>query len=206
MEIKDRIIQGSLKQFMQYGFRNVSMDDIARNLGMSKKTLYQYFEDKDELVKAALEYDIEIDQKDCLICSTTSSNAIAEVYNIINVVAEQLSDMNPMVLLEMQKFHPTAFSRFQQHKDGFILKMITENLKRGIAEELYREDINVEVLAKFRLESIMLIFNPEIFPLSKNYPLKELMLIIGEHFLYGIATSKGYKQIQKHQQERIKNK
>jgi TetR/AcrR family transcriptional regulator, cholesterol catabolism regulator len=69
---------------------------------------------------------------------------------------------------------------------------------------LYREDINVEVLAKFRLESMMLIFNPEVFPLSKNYSLKNLMLIIGEHFLYGIATPKGYKLIQKHQQERIK--
>jgi TetR/AcrR family transcriptional regulator, cholesterol catabolism regulator len=206
MDSKERIVQGSLKQFMQYGFRNVSMDDIARNLGMSKKTLYQYFEDKDELVQAALEYDIEIDQRDCLICSTTSANAIAEVYNIINVVAQQLGDMNPMVLLEMQKFHPAAFNRFQQHKDGFILKMIIENLHRGIAEELYREDINVEVLAKFRLESMMLLFNPEIFPLSKTYPLHQLMLIIGEHFLYGIATPKGYKIIQKHQQERVKNK
>jgi AcrR family transcriptional regulator len=206
MDSKERIVQGSLKQFMQYGFRNVSMDDIARNLGMSKKTLYQYFADKDELVQAALEYDIEIDQKDCIICSTTSGNAIAEVYNIINVVAEQLRDMNPMVLLEMQKFHPTAFNRFKQHKDGFILKMINENLNRGIAEGLYREDINVEVLSKFRLESMMLVFNPEVFPLSRTYPLLDLMLIIGEHFLYGIATPKGYKLIQKHQQERIKNK
>lgn len=206
MDNKERIVQGSLKQFMQYGFRNVSMDDIARNLGMSKKTLYQYFTDKDELVKAALEYDIEIDQKDCLVCSTTSANAIAEVYNIINVVAEQLGDMNPMVLLEMQKFHPTAFKRFQEHKDGFILTMITENLKRGIKEELYREDINIEVLAKFRLESMMLVFNPEAFPQSKTYSLHQLMLMLGEHFLYGIATPKGYKLIQKHQQERIKNK
>lgn len=206
MDNKQRIVQGSLKQFMQYGFRNVSMDDIARNLGMSKKTLYQYFTDKDELVKAALEYDIEIDQKDCLICSTASGNAIAEVYNIINIVAEQLRDMNPMVLLEMQKFHPAAFKRFQQHKDDFILKMITENLNRGIEEGLYREDINVEVLSKFRLESMMLVFNPEVFPFSKTYPLQDLMLIIGEHFLYGIATPKGYKLIQKHQQERVKSK
>jgi AcrR family transcriptional regulator len=204
MDVKDRIVQGSLKQFMQYGFRNVSMDDIASNLGMSKKTLYQHFAEKDELVEAALEYDIEIDQKDCLICTTTSANAIAEVYNVIDVVAEQLRDMNPMVLYEMQKFHPKAFQRFQRHKDEFILKMIHQNLLRGIKEGLYREDINVEVLAKFRLESMMLIFNPEVFPLSKSYPLKDLMMIIGEHFLYGIATTKGDKLIQKNQLERTK--
>jgi TetR/AcrR family transcriptional regulator, cholesterol catabolism regulator len=204
MDVKDRIVQGSLKQFMQYGFRNVSMDDIASNLGMSKKTLYQHFAEKDELVEAALEYDIEIDQKDCIMCTTTSDNAIAEVYNIIDVVAEQLRDMNPMVLYEMQKFHPKAFQRFQRHKDEFILKMIHQNLLRGIEEGLYREDINVEVLAKFRLESMMLIFNPEVFPLSKSYPLKDLMMIIGEHFLYGIATIKGDKLIQKNQLERTK--
>jgi AcrR family transcriptional regulator len=206
MEIRDRIVQSSLKQFMQYGFRSVSMDDIAAALGVSKKTLYQHFADKDELVEAVLEYDIEIDQNDCLICTTTSGNAIAEVYNIIQVVAEQLRDMNPMVLYEMQKFHPSAYKRFEQHKDEFILKMIHQNLVRGIEEGLYREDINIEVLAKFRLESMMLIFNPEVFPLAKTYPLKDLMLIIGEHFLYGIATTKGHKLIHKHQQERIKNK
>jgi TetR/AcrR family transcriptional regulator, cholesterol catabolism regulator len=204
MDAKDRIVQGSLKQFMQYGFRNVSMDDIASNLGMSKKTLYQHFAEKDELVEAALEYDIELDQKDCIRCTTTAANAIEEVYNIIDVVAEQLRDMNPMVLFEMQKFHPKAFQRFQRHKDEFILKMIHQNLLRGIEQGLYREDINVEVIAKFRLESMMLIFHPETFPLSKTYPLNNLMLIISEHFLYGIATPKGCKLIQKNQSERVK--
>jgi len=204
MDAKDRIVQGSLKQFMQYGFRNVSMDDIASNLGMSKKTLYRHFTEKEELVAAALEFDIENNQKDCVRSTNTSNNAIAEVYDIIRVVAEQLRDMNPMVLFEMQKFHPKAFKRFQQHKDEFILKMIHQNLLRGIAEGLYREDINIEVLAKFRLESMMLIFNPEIFPFSKSYPLMDLMMIIGEHFLFGISTNKGYKLIQKHQLDRSK--
>jgi AcrR family transcriptional regulator len=204
MDVKDRIVQGSLRQFMQYGFRNVSMDDIASNLGMSKKTLYQHFTEKEELVAAALEFDIENNQKDCVRSTNTSNNAIAEVYDIIRVVAEQLRDMNPMVLFEMQKFHPKAFKRFQQHKDEFILKMIHQNLLRGIAEGLYREDINIEVLAKFRLESMMLIFNPEIFPFSKSYPLMDLMMIIGEHFLFGISSNKGYKLIQKHQLDRSK--
>jgi AcrR family transcriptional regulator len=204
MEIKDRIIQGSFELFMRYGFRSVSMDDIAGKMGMSKKTLYQHFADKDQLVEAALDYDIEHNQQDCLVCTTNSTDAVKEVYNIIDTVAEQLSDMNPMVLYEMQKFHPSAFKRFQKHKDEFILKMIQQNLERGIAEGLYREDINIEVIAKFRLESMMLIFNLEVFPLAKTYPLKELMLIIGEHFLYGISSPKGYKLIQKYQQDRIK--
>ncbi|MES2430530.1 MAG: TetR/AcrR family transcriptional regulator [Bacteroidota bacterium] len=205
MEVKDRIIQGAFELFMRYGFRSVSMDDIAGKMGMSKKTLYQHFEDKDQLVEAALDYDIEHDQRDCMLCMAESQNAIEEVYNIIDTVAEQLRDMNPMVLYEMQKFHPSAFKRFQKHKDEFILKMIHQNLQRGIAEGLYREDINIEVLSKFRLESMMLIFNIEVFPLAKTYPLKELMLIIGEHFLYGISSPKGYKLIQKFQQDRIKN-
>lgn len=205
MEIKDRIIEGAYDLFICYGFRSVSMDNIATKLGMSKKTLYQHFTDKDELVEAVMEHDITHDEKDCMLSTTNSANAIEEVLNIIDTVANQLSDMNPMVLYEMQKFHPKAFKIFQKHKDEFILKMITQNLHRGVSEGLYREDINIEVIAKFRLESMMLIFNIELFPLAKMYRLIDLMRMVGEHFLFGIASPKGYKLIQKYQQER-KNK
>ncbi|UEG51057.1 TetR/AcrR family transcriptional regulator [Ferruginibacter lapsinanis] len=204
MEIKDRIIEGAYELFIRYGFRSVSMDNIATKLGMSKKTLYQHFTDKDELVEAVMEYDITHDEKDCMLSTGNALNAIDEVLNVIDTVADQLSDMNPMVLYEMQKFHPKAFKIFQKHKDEFILKMITQNLHRGVTEGLYREDINIEVIAKFRLESMMLIFNIELFPLAKQYHLKDLMQMIGEHFLFGIVSPKGYKLIQKYQQERNK--
>lgn len=204
MEIKERIITGAYELFIRYGFRSVSMDDIAGKLGMSKKTLYQHFTDKDELVEAVLEYDVAHDERDCMVCTGSATNAIEEVFIVIDTVAEQLRDMNPMVLFEMQKFHPKAFKIFQKHKDEFILKMIIQNLHRGIEEGLYREDINIEVLAKFRLESMMLIFNIELFPLAKTYHMKDLMQLVGEHFLFGVSSPKGYKLIQKYQQDRIK--
>ncbi len=204
MEVKDRIIEGAFELFIRYGFRSVSMDNIAAKLGMSKKTLYQHFSDKDELVEAVMQFDVSHSEKDCNMCAVDATNAIDEVFKIIDTVAEQLRDMNPMVLYEMHKFHPNAFKIFQKHKDEFILKLIAQNLHRGIEEGLYRDDINIEVLAKFRLESMMLIFNIEVFPLAKDYHLKDLMQLIGEHYLFGISSPKGYKLIQKYQQERTK--
>lgn len=204
MEIKEKIAENSAKLFMRYGVRSISMDDIANKLGMSKKTIYQHFKDKDELVEAAIKWDVDFDQRECMSCLQHSKNAIDEVFAIMAMMASQMVDVNPLILFEMQKFFPAAFVHFQRHKDDFILNSVTINLKRGIAEGLYREDINVEVLAKFRVESIMMLFNPDAFPVSTKYSVLDLMDITMEHFLYGIATAKGIKIIQKHKED-LKN-
>ncbi len=198
MEMREKIAEGAAKLFMRYGVRAISMDDVASQMGMSKKTIYQYFTDKEELVDASIKWDVDFDQRECICCTTASSNAIDEVFSIIAMMAEQMVDVNPLILFELQKFYPAAFLHFKKHKDEFILNAITANLQRGINEGLYREGLNIEVLAKFRVESIMLIFNPDAFPITKKYAVMDLMAIISEHFLYGIATPKGVKIIQKH--------
>jgi TetR/AcrR family transcriptional regulator, cholesterol catabolism regulator len=206
MDTQAKIIEGAAKMFMRYGVRAVSMDEIAGKLGMSKKTLYQYYDDKDSLVEAAIKWDIEFDQQECLLCFNKSKNAIDEVFSVIMMMAEQMGEINPLVLYEMEKFYPNAYSHFKSHKNSFIYKTIENNLVRGIEEGLFREDINVEVITKFRVESIMLLFNPDAFPINKKYSINDLMLIITEHYLYGIATAKGIKLIQKHITEINKQK
>jgi len=202
MEPKERISFKAHELFMQYGFRAVSMDDIANNLGMSKKTLYQYFSDKDELVDEVVDAHIQVMQADCAGCRKEAKDAVHEIFIIMESVINQLTNMNPIVLHDLAKFHFKAYNKFREHKDKFLAKIIRENIDWGKKEELYRSDINTDVMAKFRLESMMIPFNISVYPPGK-YNLADISGQIIEHFLYGLATIKGHKLIQKYKQEKL---
>jgi hypothetical protein len=116
---------------------------------------------------------------------------------------EEFSNMNPMLLYDLEKFHFKGYQRFRDHKDKFVANIITQNLEWGIKDDLYRPDIDIDILCKFRLESMMLPFNVAVFPPGK-YNLADITGKIIEHFVYGVATIKGHKLIQKYNQQRQK--
>lgn len=197
---KERILQKAYELFFRYGVRSVSMDDIAAQLGMSKKTLYQYFTDKEELVDAALSSFLEDNRRQCLSDKQKADNAIHEVLLAFDMMQEMFSNMNPSIVFDLEKYHPAVSKKIQHHKQVFLYQVIKQNLERGIKEELYRPDINVDVIAKFRIESMMLAFNTEVFPNNRTHLVSIQEQILG-HFLYGVATAKGYKLIQKYKQQ-----
>ena len=190
---------------MQYGVRSVTMDEIAVQLGVSKKTLYQYYADKDELVDAVIIDVLSINQENCIKDRGMAKNAIHEVFLAIDMMQEMFQDMNPSVLFELEKYYPSAFEKFTQHKYSFLYKVLKENIERGITEELYRSDIDKEILIKARLEGMMMPFNQMVFPKNK-FDLIKVEKELTTHFLYGLATIKGYKLITKYQQDRNNNK
>lgn len=189
---------------MQLGIRSVSMDDIANNLGMSKKTLYQYFADKDELVEAVVDGHINIVEGDCINCRNAATDAIHEIFLTMEHIMAEFSNMNPMLLYDLEKFHFKAYQRFKDYKDKFLLEVIRNNIEWGIKDELYRADLNIDVLSKYRIESIMIPFNVAVFPPGK-YNLGKTSEIMIENFTYGLATIKGHKLIQKYSEHRNKN-
>ena len=198
-----RIKQKAHELVMQYGIRSVSMDDIAGALGISKKTIYQYFADKDELVEAVIKDSIEDSQNCCLHDKAIAKDAIHEVFLAMEMMQEMFEEMNPSIIYDMEKFHPKAYAIFHQHKYNFLYQVLKDNLTRGIQEEIYRADINIEVLIKARLETMMLAFNQQIFPKNK-FSLVEVEIHLTEHFLFGLASLKGHKLILKYQQDRTK--
>jgi TetR/AcrR family transcriptional regulator, cholesterol catabolism regulator len=165
--------------------------------------LYQYYTDKDELVNAVFDIILSVNKNNCTECTKKGENAIQEVFLSFDIMAEMLKTMNPSVLYDMQKYHPTAYKKFDDFKNSFLYKIIKSNLERGIKEELYRGEIDTDILSRYRLHTVLLSFNPDVFPSNKaNLVYIEQQLI--ECFLYGLATPKGYKLIQKYKNQRTK--
>ena len=194
---KERILEKAHELFMRYGVRSVSMDDIAAQLGMSKKTLYQYYTDKEELVDAVLSTVLEKNRLECVANKQVAENAVHEIFQAFDMVQEMFSNMNPSIVFDLEKYHPAVYKKLQQHKKVFMYQIITQNLERGIKEDLYRGDIDVDVITRFRIESMMLAFDSDIFPDNRTR-LLAIQEEILEHFMYGLATVKGQKLIQKY--------
>jgi len=203
--MEDRIIIKAHELFMRYGIRSISMDEIAAQLGVSKKTIYNTYADKDALVEAAVDIEIRNNETECIKHSEECENAIHEIFLAMDMVHEMMKSMNPAILYDLRKYHPTAFKKFTDHKNKFFFELIKDNLARGIKEELYRPEINIEIMSKFRIGSMFLVFDPEIFPYNKTN-ITDVLWEITENFLYGLSTSKGVKNILKYKQQRIKNK
>jgi AcrR family transcriptional regulator len=203
--MKERIQQKARELFMRYGFRSVTMDEIAGQTGISKKTLYQFFEDKDALVEAVMNAELDYMQTQCTRQMKEAGNAIEEIFLDMDAMEPVMDAMNPQIIFDLEKFYPRTFEKFKKHKNNFLLDMIKQNLLRGIEEEMYRNDFDVDIIARFRLESGFVIFNPDSFPHSK-YSLLKVATEIYHHYLHGIATPKGKKLIEKYIQQRKKTK
>ena len=202
--MKERIQQKADDLFCRYGVKSVTMDEIASQLGVSKKTIYQFFSDKDELVESVVSTMINASETLCNQKQVDSKDAVHELLLVIDFLNDVFSGMNHSMVHDLERFHPKSFRHFLDYRNKYLYHMIRENLQRGIREELYRPDINVEIVARFRLEAMMIAFNPEVFPGNK-YHLADIHRVIIEIFLFGVASLKGYKLILKYQQERQKN-
>ena len=200
---KERILAKASKLFLQFGIRSVSMDDIATALGVSKKTIYQFFADKDELVGEVIKVIIGESHQCCERDRTIAENAVDELFKSMEMVGEMFRTMNPAVLHDLKKYHPVAFGIFDKHKNDYIYNVIRENLVWGIKEELYRPDLNIEIITLLRIDSMMLPFDPVLFN-RQDISLVQISQQILEHYLFGIVSLKGYKLVLKYQQLRQK--
>jgi AcrR family transcriptional regulator len=190
--MQDRILNKARELMFQTGVKHVTMDDLATQLGISKKTIYQFFKDKDALVSSVVEFELANHALLCNQSMEAADNAVHEIFLLMNVIQEMFNRMNPLALFEIEKYYPLAFDKIKKHKDDFIFSMISDNLEKGITEGLYRKDVDVTILSKYRLETSLIPFNIHVFHPSKFDMLKVNLQII-EHFVYGVATLEGHK-------------
>src|SRR5579862_575979 len=150
----DRIIAGGEELFSTAGIKSVTMDDIARHLGMSKKTIYQFFKDKNELVMALVKKKLQDDEDQMCAILSQSGNVIEEMINMMKCSEEIFSRINPIVIHDMQKYHPEAWKQFQNFKSGVLVHTLEQLLIKGIKQGYIRPDIDVKILARMRVSQV----------------------------------------------------
>jgi AcrR family transcriptional regulator len=190
--MKERIIQGAAELFLRYGIRSISMDDIAAHLSISKKTIYQFFREKDEIVNEVVRLEIASDLRIMQEIAANASDALDEIMNAMDAMKEILSRMNPNMVYDVRKYHLAAWKMFTRFREVDILQIVESNLKKGIREGIYQPENDVKVLARLRVEEIEMGFNPRLFP-PAQFSLHQVEMELLRHFLSGILTAKGMK-------------
>jgi TetR/AcrR family transcriptional regulator, cholesterol catabolism regulator len=195
-EIKLKIILAANELFMKYGIRSVTMDDISRHLGMSKKTIYQSFSEKDELVRAVNKLHQDLwESESCNVVASTS-NAIDELIQFSIIFRKAISTMNPSVMHDMFKYHRSTWEDWIRYKRETLRKRVMDTIQRGQKDGTFRMDINVEVLAIMRIEQVDLAFNDQLFPADK-FSFEEVQMQLFDHFIYGCLTPQGVELYEK---------
>ncbi len=171
------------------GVKAVTMDDIARQAGVSKKTIYQEFEDKSALVYEAFSAFLEKDERVLKEIFDEKDDVIQQFVQVSHFIKEQYTGMNPLILNEIRRYYPRSWKRFEEYKHGLALSTFVDLLRRGKEAGYFREEIDVEILAMLRLEQIAFDFRS--LPSAADFSMMELQLQIFDHFIHGILTEKG---------------
>lgn len=198
--MENRILFKARDLMTRHGVKHVTMDDIAAQLGISKKTIYQFYKDKDALVMAVVNFELEEQSLKCQRTQDNADNAVHEMFMILEDIQQMFKSMNPTTMNELAKYYPEAFLRIQTHKDVFMHKIIKTNMIKGIEQGLYRKEIDPEILAIYRLETSFVPFNAQIYPFSK-FDIGKVTLQIIENFIYGVMSIKGIELMEKYKQQ-----
>lgn len=199
LDIKEKILKGAEDLFMRYGIRSISMDDIARHLSVSKKTLYLHFADKEELVLMVSRGHLERNKQEFELILGESKNPVEELAKISVCIKKNMETMNPTLLFDLQKFHPTAWNEWIIYKSKYLRESIVRNLTDGVTQGYIRSEVNPEIMAAMRIELVQIGFNNEVFPPAR-FKLAEVQDQLFDHFVYGLVTDRGRKLYQKYKE------
>ncbi len=195
-EKEKELIKKAVEVFMTYGIKSVTMDDMARHMRMSKKTIYQFVKDKGDLVNKCMGNDCNLIQSKIEEVIAQNFNAIKENFEISKVVINELRNVHPSIFFDLEKYYPEAMKTMDKMRHEFIGTCVKVNLQRGIDEGLYRNDINVDIMTQLWMLRMNVIFDPSLFPMQEFHP-KDVYLEMFVHHIRGIASAKGLKILDK---------
>jgi AcrR family transcriptional regulator len=198
--VKERIIKEAFNLFWRYGIKSVTMDDIAKDLGISKRTIYQHYPDKDAIVVLVVQQELEVQKLQMDKMDEDNLNPIEQMIQASDYMRISLAHMNPVVFHDLKKYHPQAWELFHQYKHQFIIRSIRDNLVEGIEKGLYRRNIDVDILSLLRIEQVLMAFDPTVFP-ADRFNMMNVQMEFIHHFLRGILTEKGLEYYSQYTEE-----
>jgi AcrR family transcriptional regulator len=192
----DRILAESLRLFMKNGIRSISMDDIAKELGMSKKTIYQFVANKTELVEMVLNFMREKESNVCIDGDITKMNAIDVLLAVSRNVSRHMKDLNPINAYELQKYYPSIYREFILKKRDHVYTTLKQNFEQGIAEGIYRNDLDIDLVARLYIQKLVDVHDPE-FLSSVNFGFEKVFQVMFDNHIRGIANAEGLAYYEK---------
>jgi TetR/AcrR family transcriptional regulator, cholesterol catabolism regulator len=192
----EEIITKVTQLYMKYGIRSVTMDDVARELGISKKTLYLHFKDKDELVLNVVEHYTSLMFSEIEKSLKGNGNAIENLLRMSRVMSNVLKQVNLSVTYDLQKYYPQIWTKIAVSRRDHIFQRVKANMLQGIKEGLYRTDLDVDILAYlylFRTESSQLFDMMD----EKKFSFENIFKAIFIYHIRGIANKKGIEYLEK---------
>lgn len=189
-EAAKNLVTKAMDVFLRFGIKSVNMEDLARELGVSKKTLYKHFQDKKELIQLGMEQHCLELEAIILKASSAEGNAIDSELRIMKHVHQVVSQMHPSILYDLQKYHPIAFSNLIRSRDEILLGAVESNIKRGQNEGVYRQEVDPGVAAQF-LVSISSTVREMAQDTSNHKPIAQLYWQSGLYHIHAISSPQG---------------
>ena len=203
--MKEDIVKRALNDFMQYGFKTFTMDDLANKMGMSKKTLYEYFPSKQDLVDAALDYALEISCKNVDTFVQGEGSVIENVYRNQKKVQEVFNINSDRPIWELQKYYPKTYERMEGEFAKTDALFIDKLLEKGWQEGLFRKDINVNFYKVFYTSVQPLRSITHTLP-EREFPFWETIYNILDYFFRILVNEKGLKELERVLEQERKQK
>jgi TetR/AcrR family transcriptional regulator, cholesterol catabolism regulator len=186
--------------YRKYGIRSVTMDDVSHELGISKKTLYQYVHDKDDLVHKVVEIEISDRQERMNISCSDDKNAIEQLLEIARCISTMLKDYSSATEYDLKKYYPDLYLKVRDLRRNHVFRFIFDNLKKGIEEGLYREEIKLDTISRLNVALIDNMVDSEVISIPEFMDPQ----FFNEFFVYhirGIVNARGLSFFEKHMPE-----
>lgn len=196
------ILQKTFDLFAKFGIRSISMDDICREMGISKKTLYTYVSSKEDLINKLLEGQ-RIKQNEAILCVESKElNAIDSLLEVSKTLHKKLVKVNPTMAYDLVKYYPEIFKKHSIDKRKILSKRIKSNISKGIEEGYYRSDLDIDLIAQLYLKKLEDIFDPE-FWVNEKYSFDKIFKTMFVNHIRGISNQKGIDYLE--QQQKLLN-
>lgn len=202
MTVEEKIIQASHDLFMRFSIKSITMDDISKDLSISKKTIYQYFKNKNDLVLKVTKGHLDEEKHEIQTIKDNTSNAIETLIEESMCLRRNMTDMNPSLLYDLKKYHHQAWALYLESKEKVYIRSLMETLEKGISEGYFRTDIDPEILAVLRVEQIEMSLENLIYPRSR-FEFKDVQTQLFDHFLNGLVSEKGRKLLKNYTTDHV---
>ena len=198
--MKKKIVSQSIQLFLQYGYKSVTMDDIAKHMGVSKKTIYVHFPTKDELVEQSAVNHLDGIIKKINVISKQSKDPIIELYQIKKEILNHLSSEKNSPQYQLQKYYPSLYSKLKEKEFSALSGLFSNSIQEGIQTGIFRKDIDVDFVVRIFFNGIRGITNIKLFPIE-IYKIEDLLLNFSEYHLRALCTHEGIIKLENYKKE-----